>query len=69
MLLDTKEVYMTHVAERILIKYALMSEYIDCLGAPSLSHAMLTYTIGDKYAEAVLFAYCAMVKRQYNINY
>lgn len=60
---------MTHVAEKLLIKYALMSEYIDCLGSPALSHAMLSYTSADKYAEAVLFAYCAIIKRNYNINY
>ena len=58
---------MTHVAETVLMKYALMSEYISELGTPVLSLAMLMDTATDKYAEAVLFAYCAIIKRQCNI--
>lgn len=69
MLLITQEVYMTHVAENLLWKYVIMIEYVGCLGTPALSRAMLQFTIGDKYAEAVLFAYCAIIKRRYNIQY
>ena len=68
MLLITQGVYMTHIAETILFKYVLMSEYISEMGIPVLSHAMLLFTSADKYAEAVLFAYCAIIKREYNIR-
>lgn len=69
MLLITQGVYMAHTAEILLFKYALMSEYISEMGIPALSHAMLHFTVGDKYAEAVLFAYCSIIKREYNISY
>lgn len=60
---------MAHTAETLLMKYALLSEYVGEMGSPVLSHAMLLFTAGDKYAEAVLFAYCAIIKREYNISY
>lgn len=69
MLLITPEVYMTHIAEKVLMQYALLSEYITEMDAPALSHAMLLFTAADKYAAAVLFAYCAIIKRQYSIDY